>query len=102
MYEVWLLPAVHSERRKLPGVIRQRIKNIISNLAQNPRPYNSIKMEFQLDSSWEPRRIRVDSWRIIYAVDDHLQQVAVLAIRQRPPYDYDDLTDLLTDLINGE
>ncbi len=98
MYRVWLLPTAHNEGRKLPGVVRQRIKKIIDGLAENPRPYNSIEMESPIETSWEPRRIRIDSWRIIYVVDDAFEEVGVLAIRQRPPYDYEDLTDLLNDL----
>ncbi|NEO55603.1 MAG: type II toxin-antitoxin system RelE/ParE family toxin [Okeania sp. SIO3B5] len=99
MYRVWLLASVHDCRRNLPGVVRQRIKKIIDALSENPRPDNSIKLDFPTDTdSWEPRRIRVDSWRIVYAVDDTFEQVAVLAIRKRPPYDYDDLIELLAEL----
>lgn len=92
MYRVWLLASVHNQRRNLPGVVRQRIKKIIDALAENPRPYNSIELNFPVDIDyWEPRRI-------VYAVDDAFEQVAVLAIRERPPYDYQDLTKLLTQL----
>ena len=81
------------------GVVRQRIKKIIDALAENPRPNNSIELNFPTEIDyWEPRRIRVDSWRIVYAVDDTFKQVAVLVIRERPPYDYDDLTELLAQL----
>jgi hypothetical protein len=34
----------------------------------------------------------------MYAVDDEFQRIAVLAIRKRPPYDYEDLLDLLAGL----
>ena len=99
MYRVWLLASVHNQKRNLPGVVRQKIKKIIDALAENPRPQNSIELNFPVDIDyWEPRGIRVDSWRIVYAVDDAFEQVAVLAIRERPPYDYDDLTELLTQL----
>lgn len=37
-------------------------------------------------------------WRVIYAIDEEFQQVAVLAIRKRPPYDYEDISDLLANL----
>ncbi|MEA5500296.1 type II toxin-antitoxin system RelE/ParE family toxin [Limnoraphis robusta Tam1] len=98
MYQIQLSASAHNQGKKLPGVIRQRIKNIIDALAQDPRPYNSIQLDFETEDSWEPRRIRVDSWRIIYAIDDEFQQIVILAIRKRPPYDYSDLSDLLTDL----
>lgn len=99
MYQVRLLTAVYRERKALPGVIRQRIKKIITSLEDNPRPHNSIALELDnMETVWEVRRIRVDDWRIIYAIDEEFQQVAVLAIRQRPPYDYEDLGDLFSNL----
>lgn len=46
----------------------------------------------------ELRRIRMEHWRIVYAVCDAEQWVWVLTIRRRPPYGYDDLAELLTRL----
>jgi len=46
----------------------------------------------------EVRRLRLEYWRIIYVVDDQVAQVGELAIRKRPPYNYDDLPDLLAGL----
>jgi mRNA-degrading endonuclease RelE of RelBE toxin-antitoxin system len=43
----------------------------------------------------EVRRIRLEDWRVIYVVNEELLQVQVLTIRQRPPYTYDDLDELL-------
>ena len=40
----------------------------------------------------------MDSWRIIYVVDDQLAEVGILAVRKRPPYDYSDLGELLAHL----
>ncbi len=68
MYRIWLLASVHDRRPNLPGFVRQRIKKIIDALAENPRPDNSIELNFPTDIDyWEPRRIRADSWRIVYA-----------------------------------
>ena len=97
-YAVWLLPVAHQEKCKLPGSIRQRIKRAIDELALEPRPYNSISMRSPLELGWELRRIRIDSWKIIYLVDDSFKEIGVLAIRKRPPYHYEDLTDLLEEL----
>lgn len=97
-YSVWLLPSVHQERRKLPGVVRQRTKKLIDELAVEPRPHNSIQMRSPLETGWEVWRIRIDSWRILYVIDDSFQEVGVIAIRKRPPYDYEDLIDLLKEL----
>ena len=35
-----------------------------------------------------------DAWRVIYVVETEDKVVSVLAIRQRPPYQYEDLGDL--------
>ncbi len=43
----------------------------------------------------ELRRLRMDLWRIIYAVNDDEGWVWALAVRRRPPYDYRDLPDLV-------
>jgi mRNA interferase RelE/StbE len=49
----------------------------------------------------EVRRLRLDRWRVVYAVDESWQIVIVLAIRQRPPYDYEDLDRLIAGLASG-
>ena len=43
----------------------------------------------------EARRLRIDSWRVLYAIDEEWEIITVLAVRKRPPYNYDDLRDLL-------
>jgi mRNA-degrading endonuclease RelE of RelBE toxin-antitoxin system len=40
------------------------------------------------------RRVRLDQWRVIYAVHDQAHWVWVLGIYRRPPYDYSDLAEL--------
>jgi hypothetical protein len=70
-------------------------------LGTEPRPARSRRLRLPEPSpapGWEVRRIRVEDWRIVYAVSDERRQVAALAVRRRPPYDYDDLEALLTDL----
>ena len=46
----------------------------------------------------EPRRIRMDPWRVVYAVNDAEAWVWVLAVRKRPPYDHENLEKLLAEL----
>ena len=55
-------------------------------------------IEDEVSLTWEVRRIRLEGWRIIYAIDEEAKFVAVLAVRKRPPYDYEDLSDLLENL----
>ena len=104
-YQVFLEPRVHAERRDLPGDVRQRIKRAIDSLATDPRPPHSRvldlgRLEDQVDipDTMQVCRLRLEHWRIIYAIDEVWQAVIVLAIRRRPPYDYQDLRDLLAGL----
>lgn len=46
----------------------------------------------------EVRRVRLEGWRVVYAVAEISRQVAVLLIARRPPYRYEDLEDLLKEL----
>lgn len=40
-------------------------------------------------------RLRLDNWRLLYAVTPSEEVIDVLAVRKRPPYDYGDLEKLL-------
>jgi len=60
-------PAAQDEVRRLPGHIRQRVRRTIRSLADDPRPPRSRQLNFALSDA-EPRRLRVDRWRIVYAV----------------------------------
>ena len=93
-YEVWIDPLALREAQAAPGNVRQRLKQALKELRSNPRPAGSKALEWPQES-FEPRRWRIDHWRIIYAVNDAEQWVWVLAVRKRPPYDYGDLFDLL-------
>ena len=46
----------------------------------------------------ELRRLRIERWRIVYAITEAELYVDVLAVRKRPPYDYGDLERLLAEL----
>lgn len=91
-------------RTRLPGDVRQRVRRAIDDLAQEARPPTSkgLTLPEGLDSKirteWEVRRIKLDDWRIVYAVSEAWHEIAVLSVRQRPPYDYHDLADLLAEL----
>jgi mRNA interferase RelE/StbE len=93
-YKVWIDPSALREAQAAPGNVRQRLKQALKDLGNNPRPVGSKALDWSPES-FEPRRWRMDHWRIIYAVDDAAQWVWVLAVRKRPPYDYGDLAGLL-------
>jgi len=40
-------------------------------------------------------RFKLEKWRIVYAIDEETTAVDVMAVRQRPPYDYGDLDELI-------
>ena len=64
-YDVWIERDAHDARSHLPGHVRQRIGRLIDELANDPRP----NLSNPLDTS-------------------------DLAVRKRPPYDYEDLDTL--------
>jgi mRNA interferase RelE/StbE len=93
-YRVWIDGRAVAEVREAPGNIRQRIKRAMVALGGTPRPADSKSLEWPPER-FEPRRLKMGNWRIIYAVYDSDGWVWVLAVRRRPPYDYGDLARLL-------
>lgn len=96
-YRIEVAPAVQKTIPALPGNFRQRIRRAISDLAQNPRPPQSKELDFPLNFA-EPRRLRLEEWRIVYAIIEDIKLIAVVAVRKRPPYNYTDLAELFTDI----
>ena len=96
-YHVFVEPSAWKEIKHLPGNMRQRLKRAVDDLSLEPRPARTKLLETD-PPTLELRRLRLANWRVIYAVNEELKQVQVLAIRQRPPYDYDDLAQLLDQL----
>ncbi|HSN74092.1 MAG TPA: hypothetical protein VL334_03245 [Anaerolineae bacterium] len=41
-------------------------------------------------------RITVETWRVVYLIEEEWRVITVLAVRKRPPYQYSDLSELLT------
>lgn len=100
-YELFVEPEVHAARTRLPGHIRQRVKRAVDDLAHMPRPADSSEVDvtgLAVPVGVEMRRLRMDVWRILYAVSAEEGWVWVLAIHRRPPYDYEDLADIIARL----
>ena len=100
-YDLLVEPEVYDARKNLPNNMRQRIKRAIDDLSLNPRPAQSEVVDvsgLDVDSGVEVRRLKIMPWRVIYAVNDFLKWVWVLAVRRRPPYDYEDLSELVEKL----
>ncbi len=84
--------------KSLPGYVRQRVKKSVDALAFDPRPPGSKSLDFpELDG--DLRRLRLDNWRIVYAVSNGEKTVDILAVRKRPPYRYEDLAELVEKLM---
>jgi len=96
-YKVYVTPTAFKEIKSLPGHLRQRIRRAIGDLAATPRPPQSKELNLP-DAEKEIRRLRLDKWRVLYAVSDSELTVDVFAVRKRPPYDYGDLEALLQDI----
>jgi mRNA interferase RelE/StbE len=84
--------------------MRQRIRSAVDELAWEPRPATSSALtladsvEAAPGVEWEARRIKMDNWRVIYAINEAWHEVAILSVQQCPPYDYGDLDLLLSEL----
>jgi mRNA interferase RelE/StbE len=100
-FALFVEPLVHASREKLPGHVRQRLRRAIEALAQDPRPSGSRALDtsvLALPLEIEIRRLRLDSWRLVYAIHTGENWVWVLGLQRRPPYDYADLPDLANKL----
>jgi len=103
-YRVEIEREVRKEIRRLPGNFRQRALRALKGLRREPRPHDSEeldlgKTEIQLQSRTELRRIRMGAWRIVYFIEEDDNLVSVLAVRKRPPYQYEDLRMLMESAI---
>lgn len=67
-YQLDVSPAAQAEIKRLPGHIRQQVRRVIKQLADNPRPAHTKVLDFKLAGA-EPRRLRLSNWRIVYAGD---------------------------------
>ncbi len=63
-YEVVFLNTFLKQFKKLPGNVKERVKQRIQELATNP--YLGLRLRGGLDSFWKDR---VGTYRIIYKID---------------------------------
>ena len=100
VYKVYVTPSALQEIRQLPGHVRQRAKRAIDDLETNPHPPGSKALDLSdvqtpTETPCEVWRLRLDKWRVVYAITEAENTIDVLAVRKRPPYDYGDLDRLL-------
>jgi len=68
-YQLFVTPAAWKEVKSLPGQVRQRVRKAVAALAANPRPPKS-KALTVTGLQVEVRRLRLDRWRILYAITE--------------------------------
>ena len=85
MYRLDFMPGVQRTLRDLPDRLRQGISEILLDLRDEPQPPDSQPLDRELLGLY---RIRVDGWRIIYAIDADAQVVRVESIRPRNAQTY--------------
>jgi mRNA interferase RelE/StbE len=78
-YRIELAPSAARELERLPRNIQRRVAQKIDDLANNPRPSGSTKLQGRANR-W---RIRVGDYRIIYDIEDTIVRVLVLKIGHR-------------------
>ena len=100
-YRIYVLARAWAEIKSLPGHMRQRVKREVGALADNPRPAHSTPMTVPEEVEGEVRRLRLDRWRVVYAISENERVIDVLPVRKRPPYDYGDVARLLEEASAG-
>jgi mRNA interferase RelE/StbE len=101
-YAVFVTRSAWDEIKAAPGFVRQRIRRAIDALETDPRQPDSRQLDLaevglEISDGQEVWRLRLDKWRILYLVSEPEHLVDVLAVRRRPPYDYGDLEQLLSE-----
>jgi len=79
MYKVIIKKRVLKSLDKIPVIYLSSIKEAVNNLANNPRPFGTVKL-----SGFENTyRIREGIYRIVYTIEDEILTVEVVKIRHR-------------------
>jgi mRNA interferase RelE/StbE len=76
-YNITFARSARKELEALDALLVNRIVRRIDHLSHDPRPRNSIKLRGP-ENLW---RIRVGSYRVIYAIDDSRRVVDITAVR---------------------
>ncbi|MDP2167288.1 MAG: type II toxin-antitoxin system RelE/ParE family toxin [Thermodesulfovibrionales bacterium] len=77
-YTVEIVPKAEKEFLKLQGAVRNRIRQKILSLEDNPRTFGIKKLR-----ETEYYRFRAGDFRVIYAINDKEKIVKVLSIAHR-------------------
>jgi mRNA interferase RelE/StbE len=78
-YEVIIKPSAEKSLDRLSSKLRFRIVNALEELRENPRPRGVVKLS-GTDDLW---RIRIGSYRVVYAIDDERLIILVVRVAHR-------------------
>ena len=79
MHQVTFKESAVKEVKKLPKDIKNKMRIIIQDLSQNPRPRKCKK----LAGGTHAYRIRIGDYRILYVIDDDKKWISISAVRHR-------------------
>ncbi|MGK7950847.1 MAG: type II toxin-antitoxin system RelE/ParE family toxin [Xenococcaceae cyanobacterium] len=78
-YQIKFKSSAAKEFRKLDSQIKERIREAVDRLTENPRPSGVVKLKGD-DRLF---RIRIGEYRIVYEIDDSAKLVRVTRVRHR-------------------
>lgn len=78
MYKIKILPQGQKDLDQLYGKVFNSIKNKITQLSENSRPYGSIKL-----TNEEGYRIRIGNYRVLYRIDDKSKEIFIYRVKHR-------------------
>ena len=78
MYRLEISHIAHKKIEVLPPRLAQRVNEVISRLANEPRPAGAKKLE-----GLEGYRIRIGDYRILYLIDDTSRLIIVYRVKHR-------------------
>ena len=77
-YRVEIARAAFRDLAALPHSMRSRTRDAIDGLADEPRPFGSLKL-----TGREGYRLRIGDYRVLYEIDDSASTVAVTRVLHR-------------------
>ncbi|MDP2719529.1 MAG: type II toxin-antitoxin system RelE/ParE family toxin [Dehalococcoidia bacterium] len=78
MYRLEVSHTAHRQIRRLPAQTQERIHQVITRLADNPRPPGVRKL-----TARDGYRVRVGEYRILYQVDDGEKVIIIYRVMSR-------------------
>jgi mRNA interferase RelE/StbE len=78
VYTLVIQRPAQKELAQLPAGSYERVRDVIRNLAREPRPPGCLKLSNR--PAW---RVRIGDYRVIYEIDDRQQVVTIVHIGHR-------------------